>query len=96
MSNTKYVFLWVCSGHRDNCMGKAGEALGSFLALDCEWMRRNPQEPESQCIQRDSAHGKGDWEGTLFPHTSAQAVKQLLFYSWTFCIHQELPWSLYY
>lgn len=43
-------------------MGKVGEALGSFLALDCEWMRRNPQEPESQSIQRDSAQGKGDWE----------------------------------
>lgn len=33
-------------------MRNASESLGSFLALDCKWMRRNPQSPQA----REPAH----------------------------------------
>lgn len=50
--NRKYVFLQICSGHTSNRMRKASESLGSFLALDCKWMRGNPQSPGA----REPAH----------------------------------------
>lgn len=73
-------------------MRKVGDALGSYPALDCEWMRRNPQSPWARASRetqhRERGIGRGPvpsppccatiHRGTLFPHTSAQAVKQLL------------------
>lgn len=40
-------------------MRKASESLGSFLALGCEWMRRNPQSPKAREPVHPVEHSKG-------------------------------------
>lgn len=42
------MFLFRFALDMSHCMRKASESLGSFLALDYKWMRRNPQFPKAR------------------------------------------------